>query len=191
MLAEIVPMDEAVFKKFLKFAVPFAGTIFRSVSVRHSRLSDISSGEGSFRFGGRWNPPGIRANYGSLTPETAMAETLASARYHGFAVHTAMPRVFVAMRVKLSRIAELSDPNVLKTAKLSVSALVKVDWRAEVDAGKTPITQVIGKLAASNQLEAILVPSAAALGQLNLVAFVDNSLPSSRLEVLSPDEFPA
>lgn len=120
-----------------------------------------------------------------------MAETLASARYHGFAVHTAMPRVFVAMRVKLSRIAELSDPNVLKTAKLSVSALVKVDWRAEVDAGKTPITQVIGKLAASNQLEAILVPSAAALGQLNLVAFVDNSLPSSRLEVLSPDEFPA
>lgn len=182
-------MDEATFKKLLKFASPFAGTIFRSVSVLHSRLSDISSGEGSFRFGGRWNPPGIRANYGSLTPETAMAETLASARYHGFAVHTAMPRVFVAMQARLSRIIDLTDPQVLRTAKISMSSLVKVDWRAEMDAGKTPITQVIGKLAASNQLEAILVPSAAALGQLNLVAFVDNVRPGSQLEVLSPDEF--
>ncbi len=189
MLTEIVLMDEATFKKLLKFAIPFAGTIFRSVSVRHSRLSDISSGEGSFRFGGRWNPPGIRANYGSLTPETAMAETLASARYHGFAVHTAMPRVFVAMEASLSRILDLSDPQVLRTAKVSTGSLVKVDWRTEMDSGKTPITQAIGKLAAFHQLEALLVPSAAALGQLNLVTFVDNLQPGSQLEVLSPDEF--
>lgn len=184
-------MDEATFKKLLKFASPFAGIIFRSVSVRHSRLSDLSSGEGSFRFGGRWNPPGIRANYGSLTPETAMAETLASARYHGFAVHTAMPRVFVAMQARLSQVLDLSDPQVLRTAKILMNSFVKVDWRAEMAAGKTPITQSIGKLAAFHRLEAILVPSAAALGQLNLVAFVDNLLPNSHLEVLSPDEFRA
>ena len=120
-----------------------------------------------------------------------MAETLASARYHGFAVHTAMPRVFVAMEASLSRILDLSDPQVLRIAKVSTGSLVKVDWRAEMDSGKTPITQAIGKLAAFHQLEAILVPSAAALGQLNLVTFVDNLQPSSQLEVLSPDEFRA
>lgn len=181
-------MDEAIFKKLLKFTVPFADTIFRSVSVRHARLSDITSGEVSFRSGGRWNPPGIRANYGSLTPETAMAETLASARYYGIPVHTTMPRVFVAMHAKLSRTLDLCDPKLQKIARFSSHTLVKSDWRAEVDAGAMPITQTIGKLAAANGLEAMLVPSAASSGQMNLVTFVDNLLSGSQLQLLSPEE---
>lgn len=130
-------MDEAVFKRLLKFTVPSADTIFRSVSVRHARLNDIASGEGSFCFGGRWNPPGIRANYGSLTPEAAMAETLASARYYGIPVHITMPRVFVAMHAKFSRTLDLCDPKLQKIARFSSDTLVKIDWRAEVDAGLT------------------------------------------------------
>ena len=119
-------MDEAVFKRLLKLTVPSADTIFRSVSVRHARLNDIASGEGSFCFGGRWNPPGIRANYGSLTPEAAMAETLASARYYGIPVHTTMPRVFVAMHAKFSRTLDLVIPNFRRSQDFLVTLLLKL-----------------------------------------------------------------
>ena len=49
----------------------------------------------------------------------------------------------------------------------------------------------IAQVAESSGRSVGSIYSAAALGQLNLVAFVDNLLPNSQLEVLSPDEFRA
>ena len=48
---------------------------------RHAATWD--SGEGSFRFGGRWNSRGVRAVYCSLDPATAILEV---AVHKGFRV---------------------------------------------------------------------------------------------------------
>ena len=64
-------------------AVPFEGVVYRSSTPRYATETDLLTGEGSSRIGGRWNPKGIAVVYASLTPETAMAETLAHNRYYG------------------------------------------------------------------------------------------------------------
>ena len=42
------------------------------------------SGEGSFRFGGRWNSPGRRVVYCSLDPSTALVEVAAHLGFNAF-----------------------------------------------------------------------------------------------------------
>jgi RES domain-containing protein len=51
------------------------------------------TGEGSFRVGGRWNSPGIRAIYASLDPATA---TLEVAVHKGFRVLDTQPHILTS-----------------------------------------------------------------------------------------------
>lgn len=85
-----------------------SGEIYRSASPKYANSRDLLTGGGSRRFGGRWNPVGIAAVYGSLTPETAMEETLAHARYYGLPVHASMPRTFVAISFALKSVLDLT-----------------------------------------------------------------------------------
>lgn len=80
----------------------WSGVAFRSVVPRYARSGDIISGEGSALHGGRWNPVGLRAVYGCLAPETAMAEPLEWFRRAGVPLARAMPRVFVALTIQLA-----------------------------------------------------------------------------------------
>jgi len=57
------------------------------------------SGEGAFRFGGRWNAKGVRAVYCAVDPATAILEV---AVHKGFETLDAVPHVLTAAR--------LSDP---------------------------------------------------------------------------------
>lgn len=57
------------------------------------------SGEGAFRFGGRWNSKGVRAVYASLDASTAILEV---AVHKGFRVLDTMPHALTAF--------EISDP---------------------------------------------------------------------------------
>jgi RES domain-containing protein len=54
------------------------------------------SGEGSFREGGRWNSPGVRAVYCSLDPATAIMEVAA---HTGFRVLDTKPHVLTAATI--------------------------------------------------------------------------------------------
>jgi RES domain-containing protein len=58
--------------------------------------ADWDSGEGAFRFGGRWNSVGVRAVYGSLDPATAILEVAA---HKGFKALDIGPHVLTAMRI--------------------------------------------------------------------------------------------
>ncbi|MBX9677791.1 MAG: RES domain-containing protein [Gemmataceae bacterium] len=77
--------------RLLDSATPFAHTVFRSTSPKYATETDMFSGKGAEKSGGRRNPPGVAAVYASLTPETAMAETLAHHRYYGIPIENAMP----------------------------------------------------------------------------------------------------
>lgn len=161
-------------------ASSWEGVIFRSTTPRYATSTDLISGEGSRRFGGRWNPAregGAAAVYGSLDAETAMAETLAHVRYYALPEHAAMPRVFVAIQVKLERVIDLRSPRVQKLLGVSIAKMLDSDWRASLNApsGEEPcVTQLIGRAASDAKLHGMLVLSAAREKGTNLVVFPAN-----------------
>jgi len=163
------------------------GTIYRSTTPAYAASKDMLSGEGSRRYGGRWNAPGtFPAVYGSLDPETAMAEALAHFRYYGIPLESAMPRIFVAIDVLLSRVLDLRDRQVLRALGVTRARIVHCNWRALGAEGERPVTQIIGEAACTVSLEAILVPSSARNGGSNLVAFPGSLGPAARLTIRKP-----
>lgn len=97
----------------------------------------------------------------------------------------ALPRTFVAVRLKLHRLLNLTDRKVLKTLKVSRRSLLKQDWRKIQDAGGEALTQIIGSIAHDIGYEGILVPSAAAKSGTNLIYFPEKLLAKSQAEVLN------
>jgi RES domain-containing protein len=126
--------------------------------------------------------------YASLTPETAMAESLAHARHYGFPEHSVMPRTFVAISFRLKRVLDLTDGSVRQRLSVSLKRILDTGWRAEMNAGVMPLTQLLGQAAAEAGLEGLLVPSAADLGGRNIVAFPENFVSAKAVVVLSPDK---
>ncbi|MGC1275857.1 MAG: RES family NAD+ phosphorylase [Planctomycetaceae bacterium] len=168
-------------------AVSFQGVIVRSTTPKYATETDLVTGEGSRRYGGRWNPIGVAAVYGSLTPETAMAETLAHHRYFQLPIEAVMPRTFVAIEARLRRVLDLTDGAVRQRLRVSERRLTSTDWRRDNDAGREALTQAIGFAAFTTGFEAILAPSAQdETGTGNLIIFPGNLLKSSRVEVRNP-----
>ncbi len=56
-------------------ALSFSGTGYRFVALRYADPGRALSGEGAARYGGRYNPVGVRAVYLSEDARTAVAET--------------------------------------------------------------------------------------------------------------------
>ncbi|MEX2286844.1 MAG: RES family NAD+ phosphorylase [Planctomycetaceae bacterium] len=166
------------------FAQSLELTAYRSTSPKYANEQDLVTGEGSRQYGGRWNPPGIAAIYSSLTPETAMAEAIAHARYYGFPVQSIMPRTFVAISFKLQRVLDISDAKLRRKLGISKAKLVKTDWRAAKDAGQSPVTQAVGQAAFDAGIEALIVPSAVVPTERNLVVFPGCLLDGSSMTVL-------
>lgn len=166
----------------------FSGMLFRSTVPKYANTLDLLTGEGSRCAGGRWNPVGIATLYGSMSPEAAMAEALAHIRYYGLPAHSVMPRTFVAVKVELAQVLDLTDGKIRQSLGVSKNHMVRADWRADMQSSRVPVTQSLGQAAFEAGLEGLLVPSAAATGEANLVCFVDNVFPSSCVEVVSPHE---
>ena len=173
--------------RLLSAAVPFAGTVYRSCTPQFASESDLLNGEGSKRFGARWNPAGVAVVYASITPETAMAETLAHHRYYGILVEDAMPRTFVALVVKLKAVLDLRQSSVRQRLHVALDSVLTVDWRKEVLAGRMPVTQAIGQAAFHVGLEALIVPSAADLQGSNLLVFPANLPRGNGIRVMNAD----
>ncbi len=166
----------------------FKWKVFRSTTPRYATEMDLLTGEGSRKFGGRWNPPGLAAIYASLTPETAMAETLAQARYYGWPEHAVMPRTFVAISFNLKRVLDLTDGDIRRRLAVSRKRLLQTNWRAEMDAGNVPLTQLLGRAASESGLDGLLVPSNAEPSDRNIVAFPKNFKTAGAVAVLAPQK---
>ena len=173
--------------KLLGFAKPFEQTVYRSSTPKYATETDLITGEGSKRQGGRWNPLGIAVVYASLAPETALAETLAHHRYYSLPIEDAMPRTFVALQVKTRCILDLTDAQVRQRLRLSLDAIKTLDWRHQMRLGRNPITQKIGQAAFEAELEGLIVPSAADTRGKNILIFPTNLQPGSKVSVLNAD----
>lgn len=168
-------------------ATAFTGTAYRSSTPLYATEDDLLTGEGSKQQGGRWNPAGIAVVYASLTPEVAMAETLAHNRYYGIAIEEAMPRTFVAIEATLQFVLDLREGGIRQRLQVSEERILSVDWRKEVRAGREPITQMIGRAAHDTGWEGLIVPSAVAPDGHNLLIFPDKLRAGSNIDVLHPD----
>jgi hypothetical protein len=112
-----------------------------------------------------------------------MAETLQYFRYHRIPIVKAMPRLFVAIKVSVSRSLDLRDSDRLRTLGVSHQEILDTDWRLEISAGEESLTQAIGRAAFSIGIEALLTPAAAERTGTNAAIFPDMLQPGSVFEV--------
>jgi RES domain-containing protein len=168
-------------------ATEFSGTVYRSTTPKFASESDLLTGEGSRRNGGRWNPIGIAVVYASLSPEVAMAETLAHYRYYGIPIEDSMPRTFVAIKTTL-KVIDFRVGTIRQRIRVSLTRLLDIDWRKELREGREPLTHTIGRAAFEIGLEGIIVPSAADSNGTNLLIFPDNLRSVSQIQLLNPDQ---
>ncbi len=145
------------------------GTLFRFHTVDYPNAKDVLSGKGAAWRGGRWNPPGIPTVYGSTTDSTALEECKANDRYYG--VVTKSPRLLVAIEAELTRMLDLTDPNLRRALDFTLAELAAEDWRKLAAAGKESFTQVLGRAVAETGGSGLLVRSAAVKRGLNVVIF--------------------
>ncbi len=126
--------------------------------------------------GARWNPPGTDALYTSLGRDTALAEA-----EHQIQLQPVRPkarRTIHRLEVSLAKVLDLTDPDLLASLGVDRAALESLEFGA---------CQRVGGAAARLGYEGILVPSARHPGT-NLVVFVGNLTPHSRLDVVSSEE---
>jgi len=163
-------------------AGPWRGVAYRAVSPRYADSGDLLSGRGSQLHGGRWNAPGtFPVTYGSLTPETAMAEVFSSFRSFNIPIHRALPRTFLAIDVRLQRVLDLTKGFVRRHLRVSLRRMVEEEWRRIQNRGREALTQAIGRAAHDAGLEALRVPCAAVTDGSNVVIFPANLAAASRL----------
>jgi RES domain-containing protein len=162
--------------------------VFRMVNPRYTKDADIISGKGGFLAVGRWNLRGkFHCMYASMTPETALLESLSRVRRHHLPDEKALPKTLVCVAVRVRKALDLTDGQVRQ--RLGVSEKRMTDealWRTDNYYDRESITQAIGRAAAALAFEALIIPSAADTPHgMNIVVFPENLLASSRLKVVT------
>ncbi len=150
-------------------AVAFAQKFIRVPGMDYANTDDLLNGEGSFGYGGRYNPKGaFRAIYGSLDLDTATAELLAHHRRQGRPDPEAdvFPFVSVSLEAEADRLIDLTDAVVRRTLRVSLKDLTG-DWLDLQNRGQEALTQAIGRLAREAGFQGILFPSAARPGGMS------------------------
>ena len=188
---ESVRLRRAMERSSLR-AVRWAGVVYRSASPRYANRDDLLTGVGSKRAGARWNPPrSFPTVYASLDPHTALDEVLAHFRHYGLPAESAMPRVTVAVRVDFARVLDLTDGATRRALRVSGRRMLREPWREKQAAGREALTQALGRLAFELGWEALVVPSAARKGGVNLVMFPNNLASASTIAIINVRDLPA
>jgi RES domain-containing protein len=137
------------------------------------------SGDGARRKGGRWNPPdSFPVVYAALDVATVDRELDRAARRAGMTGAMMGPRRLATIRVRLSRVLDMTDVGVRAALDVTEADLMGEDLT---------IPQAIGETAHHLGYEAILAPSATGAGHA-LVILLDNRAADSLLEVTEVKE---
>jgi RES domain-containing protein len=162
--------------KVLNLASSFQGLVgFRNVGQPYANSHDALSTKGSFEYGGRYN---VAKDFGvlylSCDLHTCVGELERAARREGVEVAEKLPRTVMGIKVKLTKVLDLTDARVLRRLGLS-RKILSTDWVKENNEGRDAPTQVIGRAAKNIGFEALLVPSESWHG-MNLNLLDDGNL---------------
>ena len=161
----------------------------RGVSGRDGRAGQRGGPpqrRGESPLGHAWNPPGLfRTVYLSLEMSTAVEEFLAQNRRLGLPDAQSLPLVITASRAVVPRLLDLTLGKVRSILRVSEARMVSEPHGL----GPESITQAIGRIAHSEGLQGLLVPSAAVPGEKNLVVFPE-LLPPGHLVPMNPGRLP-
>jgi RES domain-containing protein len=172
-------------------AVEWSGVVYRSTDVRYANKDDVLTGVGSKRTGARWNAPNsFRTVYTSLDLQTALEESLAHCRYYELSPTTLTPRVFLAVRVHLQRVLDLSRGDIRNALRISLRRLREEPWRELQQQGREALTQALSRVVYEREWEGLLVPSAARREGMNLVIFPANLQAGSWMEIINRSLLP-
>jgi len=167
-----------------EWLAPWSGHFFRFQTIRFPAAKDILSGLGAMQRGGRWNPPGLAALYGSTTDTAALEEAKGHDRYYG--LETKTPRLVVAVSADVARMLDLTSPAIRRQLGVTLSELAGEDWRKLLQSGQESLSQAIGRAAASVGASGILVRSASVRLARNVIIFPPSGS-SGRLAIVEGD----
>jgi RES domain-containing protein len=167
-------------------AQPFEAELYRVAGPRHTTPEDIVSGIGALLAGGRWNPIGeMKVVYLSQEPETATKEALEHFRYHALPVSNALPKVIVAVKVKIERLLDLTTPALSEDLPVSIPELLAEDWRALMSRNMESASQAVGWAAYAAGFQGMKVPSKPDPTGTNFLVFPETLTKQCRLEVIN------
>ena len=136
------------------------------------------SGEGAARFGGRWNPVGRPAIYAARELSTAWAEY-----NQGFVQH---PALVVRLELTGGKLADLTDAAVLEALGVD-EGIHRCEWRAALDAGKTPQTHVLRERLIGEGFDGVVYPSFMSPGGTCVALWRWNGRGEPVLKVVDPE----
>lgn len=172
------------FRNHPEWFTPWSGTLFRFQTLDFPASRDVLNGKGAAYRGGRWNPAGLPAVYGSTSDTTALAECKSTDHYYG--VITKTPRILVAIEADLTRMLDLTDPAIRRVMDLTLTELAAEDWRKLQAAGKESLTQSIGRAVAETGGSGLMARSAAVRHGVNVAVF-PNACSADRMTVVKGD----
>ena len=141
--------------KFSPKSVPWRGVTFRSIELEHASPEQIVSGEGSLKFGGRWNAPeSFPVIYSSTRPGTAIEEVFQLAADYQLAPDDLKPRITCGIEWNLARVIDLTRSNLPPWLKLE-------DWMQENfsrinESGFETLCQTLGRAARNSGASALI-----------------------------------
>ena len=166
---------------------PWAGVTFRSVELEYATSKQILSGEGSFRFGGRWNAPKtFPVIYSSTQPGTAVEEAFQLAADYELTPNDLKPRITCGVEWNLSRVLNLAGANL--PGSLNLAKWMLEDFSRINDSGFETLCQAFGRAARNSGLNAIFCPSARVTDGVNLVVFPDRLRRGDTIRLLGEEE---
>jgi RES domain-containing protein len=176
------------FARNQNLAQPFDAELYRVAGPRHTTAAAIVSGMGAFLVGGRWNPVGeMRVVYLSSEPETATQEALEHFRYNRIPISHGLPKVIVAVHVKVERFLDLTDAAISASLPVAMPQLLAEDWRARLAKNLESASQAVGWAAFTAGFQGFKVPSKPDPKGTNVLVFPENLTRTCRLEVLNAD----
>lgn len=158
---------------------PIDDIYFRCIS-RKRRPLDAT---GALLNYGRYNIIGCAALYLASSPNLAVMEHLQLNEM--FEIKQFPPRLLVSVRVKLTRVLDLTDRSVHERLGVTPEQL---SLPYSTDSASPSVTQTIALKARKAGIEALLAPSAIEPIYANLVVFRDNVASPDALEVLGFDD---
>jgi RES domain-containing protein len=186
---EVVELFEKITQLF-PAAVGFDGVIVRSVPIKYATKNDFYSGKGAAKTGGRWNPVGLLAVYGSLDVLTATQEAYQNINLFGFPMTSIEPRVMAGVKVTIGKALDLTDPRVRAKLGMTLTSMLDEDWESIQASGEEARTQTIGRGCSLAGFEGMIVPSARNRKGKNVVILMANLAKDSEIRILGSDKLP-